>query len=120
MNIYVGNLPYTVESTELREAFEKHGEVISAEVIIDRRSNRSRGYGFVEMTDADGSAAIGALNGTEFQGRTLRVDESRPKSEKTSERSSNQKDQGRRSRQQQEQNTPEPGGIRGFIRKLFG
>jgi RNA recognition motif-containing protein len=87
MNIYVGNLPYNVRDEELRQAFEPYGEVLSAEVIMDRRSRRSRGYGFVEMAnDADAINAIEALDGSDMQGRSLRVDESRPNTEKRSRR----------------------------------
>lgn len=82
MNIYVGNLAYTVSDEELRAAFARHGTVSSAEVIIDRRSGRSRGYGFVEMPDeAQARAAIAALNGAEIKGRGVRVDVSQPKAE---------------------------------------
>jgi RNA recognition motif-containing protein len=80
MNIYVGNLPYNVQDAELRGAFEPYGTVTSVEVIFDRRTQRSRGYGFVEMeNENEANEAIGALNGSEFQGRELRVDESKPK-----------------------------------------
>ena len=83
MNIYVGNLPYSVKSEELREAFAPYGTVTSAEVIFDRRTKRSRGYGFVEMADDEaGRKAIAALNGSDFQGRELRVDESQPREQK--------------------------------------
>lgn len=87
MNIYVGNLPYSVQDEELREAFEAYGDVLSAEVIFDRRTQRSRGYGFVEMeNDDEAREAITALNGSDFQGRELRVDESKPKEEKPAAR----------------------------------
>ncbi len=79
MNIYVGNLAYSVTDAELKSAFEPYGQVVSAEVIIDKRTRRSRGYGFVRMASkAQGSAAIQALDGRELQGRPLRVDESKP------------------------------------------
>lgn len=85
MNIYVGNLPYSVRDEELRATFEPFGKVVSAEVIFDKRTRRSRGYGFVEMSqDAEAERAITALNGTELYGRELRVDASQPKSEKPS------------------------------------
>lgn len=122
MNIYVGNLPYSVRNDELREAFEEFGTVDSAEVIFDRRTKRSRGYGFVEMSNEDeGRDAIQALNGTNFQGRELRVDESKPKSEK--QRSS--KPRGQKRPQGSAQNaqpatTNEPGGLMGFVKKIFG
>jgi RNA recognition motif-containing protein len=81
MNIYVGNLSYTTTDDELKEAFERFGEVESARVIMDRVTNRSRGFGFVEMPNAsEGQAAISAMDGTEVQGRQLKVNEARPKS----------------------------------------
>ncbi|MFT4564360.1 MAG: RNA recognition motif-containing protein, partial [Gammaproteobacteria bacterium] len=90
MNIYVGNLPYNVQDAELRAAFEPYGAVNSVEVIFDRRTQRSRGYGFVEMENENEAVeAIEALNGSDFQGRELRVDESKPKEEKPSSRPRN-------------------------------
>lgn len=78
MNIYVGNLPYSTQESELRALFEKYGKVESVSIIVDRRSNRSRGYGFVEMaTEAEGRAALAGLSGYELEGRALRVDEAR-------------------------------------------
>lgn len=80
MNIYVGNLSFETGDAELRAAFEAHGEVTSASVITDRDTGRSRGFGFVEMPSADQArAAIQALNGTELGGRTLNVNEARPR-----------------------------------------
>ena len=125
MNIYVGNLPYTVRSEELREAFEEFGTVDAAEVIFDRRTKRSRGYGFVEMSDEqEGKDAIEALNGSDFQGRELRVDESKPKSEKSPS------DRPRRNNRQENHNgnpstsstqqTQRTGGLMGFVKKIFG
>ena len=74
--LYVGNLPFTTTDDELREVFEKHGTVESANVITDRDTGRSRGFGFVEMSDAAGAEnAMRALNGTDLGGRNLRVDE---------------------------------------------
>lgn len=82
MNIYVGNLSFDTGDAELRAAFEAHGEVSSASVITDRETGRSRGFGFVEMPSADqAKAAIAALNGTELGGRTLNVNEARPRGE---------------------------------------
>ena len=78
-NIYVGNLTYNATDETLRQTFEQHGQVASARVIIDRVSGRSRGFGFVEMDDADAAKAIEALNGTELDGRTLTVNEARPR-----------------------------------------
>ncbi len=80
MNIYVGNLPYRMTEDELREAFAAYGEVTSARVITDRESGRSKGFGFVEMSDnSDAQTAIDELNGKEMQGRPLRVNEARPR-----------------------------------------
>ena len=80
MNIYVGNLPFEATDETLETAFTAHGEVSSARVIIDRFSGRSRGFGFVEMSnDAEAQAAIAALNGKDFQGRALTVNEARPR-----------------------------------------
>jgi len=82
MNIYVGNLSFQTGDAELRAAFEAHGEVTSASVITDRETRRSRGFGFVEMPTAEqAKAAIAALNGTDLGGRTLNVNEARPRSE---------------------------------------
>jgi RNA recognition motif-containing protein len=79
MNIYIGNLSYSLRESELRRAFEAFGEVESAEIIIDRRTGRSRGYGFVKMpNDTAAETAIKALDGHELHGRQVRVDISRP------------------------------------------
>lgn len=123
MNIYVGNLPYSVRDEELRAAFEPFGQVLSAEVIFDKRTRRSRGYGFVEMGD-DGQArrAIESLNGTEFHGRELRVDASQPRSEKPmgSERRENNR-QPRNAGPRANSPAPAPtGGLKGFLKKIFG
>lgn len=83
MNIYVGNLSYRMEDKDLVEVFAKFGEVKSAKVIMDRETGRSKGFGFVEMETAQaGSDAIEALNGNECQGRTLRVNEAKPREER--------------------------------------
>lgn len=80
MNIYIGNLPYNISEDELRDLFATHGEVSSANVIIDRESGRSKGFGFVEMPDKDqAESAINALNETEIGGRNVRVNEARPR-----------------------------------------
>jgi cold-inducible RNA-binding protein len=80
--LYVGNLPYTTNDGELQQLFEQHGSVTSAQVVMDRDTGRSKGFGFVEMgTDAEAQAAITALHGAEFGGRTLTVNEARPKPE---------------------------------------
>lgn len=82
MNIYVGNLPHEVTDEELREAFEAFGQVTSVNIIKDRYSGQSRGFGFVEMpANAEGQAAISGLNGKEMKERTLTVSEARPRSE---------------------------------------
>ncbi len=82
MNIYVGNLSYTTTDEDLRQAFGAHGEVTSVNIIKDRFSGESRGFGFVEMaTNEEAQAAIAGLNGTEMGGRTLNVNEARPRSE---------------------------------------
>ncbi|MFQ5509070.1 MAG: RNA recognition motif domain-containing protein [Leptospirillia bacterium] len=82
MNLFVGNLSYDTTEVDLREAFEAFGQVTSAAVIMDRDSGRSRGFGFVEMsTDEEGRSAIEDLNGKEFQGRPLTVNEARPRGE---------------------------------------
>lgn len=82
MNIYVGNLSREVTDGDLREAFEAFGQVSSAMVIKDRFSGESRGFGFVEMPSrSEAQAAINGLNGTELKGRTLKVNEARPRSE---------------------------------------
>lgn len=79
-NIYVGNLPYGMRDEELRNMFTEYGAVSSAKVIIDRDTNRSKGFGFVEMDDkAAAQTAIDALNGSELSGRALRVNEARPR-----------------------------------------
>lgn len=80
MNIYVGKIAYEVTDDDLRVAFEEHGEVASAQVIVDRYSGRSRGFGFVEMENKEeAEAAINTLNGTELKGRAIVVNESRPR-----------------------------------------
>ena len=78
MNIYVGNISWGLEDQDLEEVFAEHGTVTSAKIIKDGATGRSRGFGFVEMSDG-GEAAIEALNGTEVDGRELVVNESRPK-----------------------------------------
>lgn len=78
MNIYVGNISWGMSDQDLENLFAEHGTVISAKIITDRMTNRSRGFGFVEMSDG-GEAAIDALNEAEIDGRKLVVNESRPK-----------------------------------------
>ncbi len=80
MNIYVGNLPYQTTEDELRSTFENYGEVASVRIIQDRNTGRSKGFGFVEMPDQEGAKkAIEAIDGMEFSGRTLKVNEARPR-----------------------------------------
>ena len=79
-NIYVGNLSFQTTNDELRSAFEEFGQVSSANVIQDRETGRSRGFGFVEMPDGDAAQqAIQQMNESEFQGRKLTVNEARPR-----------------------------------------
>ena len=80
-NVYVGNLAFSVTSDALRELFAQYGSVASAAAITDRETGRSRGFGFVEM-DEGGDAAIEALNGKEWEGRTLTVNEARPRQDR--------------------------------------
>ncbi|WP_406699966.1 RNA-binding protein [Singulisphaera sp. Ch08] len=84
-NIYVGNLPYDTSGDELKQLFEAYGVVSNGQVIIDKFSGRSRGFGFVEMDhDDEAQAAIEALNGTSYGGRPLTVNEARPREERSS------------------------------------
>jgi RNA recognition motif-containing protein len=81
VKIYVGNLSYSTDNDGLRAAFEQFGEVSSAEVVFDRNTNRSRGFGFVEMPNEDeAKAAIAGLDGKDLEGRALKVNEARPRS----------------------------------------
>ena len=83
MNIYVGNLAFTVSEEDLKKAFEAFGQVASANVIRDQYSNQSKGFGFVEMPESsEAQAAISALNGKELNGRSLSVNQARPKTDK--------------------------------------
>ncbi len=80
MKIYVGNLPYSSTDASLRDLFAQHGTVTSSSVVMDRETGRSRGFGFVEMAnDDEAQAAINALNGFNYEGRALTVNEARPK-----------------------------------------
>src|SRR5947209_1104875 len=80
--LYVGNLSYGVTDSDLQTMFEAHGTVRSAQVIMDRDTGRSKGFGFVEMdNDAEAQAAIAAMNGKQVEGRALTVNEARPKTE---------------------------------------
>jgi len=81
--LYVGNLSYDTTSDELKQLFAAHGSVISADVIMDRSTGRSKGFGFVEMSsDAEAQAAISALNGQEQNGRALTVNEAKPREDR--------------------------------------
>ena len=83
MNIYVSNLSFNVQDEDLREFFTEYGEVTSAKIINDRETGRSRGFGFVEMTDDEASKkAIAELDGAEVEGRTIKVMEAKPKEDK--------------------------------------
>jgi RNA recognition motif-containing protein len=83
MNIYVGNLSWNSTDDDLRSAFEAFGEVSSAKVIMDRETGRSRGFGFVEMSDDNAAKqAIEGMNDKDLQGRTLRVNEARPRDDR--------------------------------------
>lgn len=88
MNIYVSNLPYQVVDEDLRSYFAEYGEVSSAKVITDKYTNRSKGFGFVEMSDdAAAEKAIAELNGATIQGREIKVNVAKPKEEKSPVRS---------------------------------
>ncbi|MDW8458589.1 MAG: RNA-binding protein [Verrucomicrobiota bacterium] len=83
MNIFVGNLPYSATDMDLRAAFEAHGTVTSASVILDKFTGKSRGFGFVEMPNREEAlAAIAALNEKQMNGRALRVNEAQPREER--------------------------------------
>ncbi|MBA3605325.1 MAG: RNA-binding protein [Actinomycetota bacterium] len=79
MNLYVGNLPYQTTSDDLASLFGRVGIVTSAQVIMDRETGRSRGFGFVEMSDDDGRKAIDELTGADLGGRSITVNEARPR-----------------------------------------
>lgn len=83
MKIYVGNLPFSTTESDLHDAFSEHGDVSSVSIITDRETGRSRGFGFVEMND-DGAAreAINAMNGAQLDGRSLTVNEARPREDR--------------------------------------
>ena len=82
-NIFVGNLSFNTTEDELRKAFEAYGQVDRVSILTDRDTGRSRGFGFVEMTNADeGEKAIAGLNGSQLGGRTINVNEARPKAER--------------------------------------
>ncbi|MCB0836268.1 MAG: RNA-binding protein [Bacteroidetes bacterium] len=82
MNIYVGNIPYNFTEDDLNDMFSNFGEVTSAKIIIDRETGKSKGFGFVDMEDdEEGQEAIDGLNGRDINGRALKVNEAKPKSE---------------------------------------
>jgi len=81
ITLYVGNLPWGVTEEELAEAFSACGQVEAARIITDRETGRSRGFGFVEIADADVAKAIETMNGSELKGRQIVVNEARPRSE---------------------------------------
>jgi len=85
MNIYVGNLPYTATDTDLRDTFAQYGDVSSVQLITDKFTGESKGFGFVEMSsNSQADAAIKALNGTAMKGRNITVNQAKPKSERPS------------------------------------
>jgi cold-inducible RNA-binding protein len=84
INIYVGNLSFNATESDLRSAFEAHGQVIRASVVTDRETGRSRGFGFVEMEDREaGLKAIEAINGKAIAGREVRVNEAQPREQRS-------------------------------------
>lgn len=87
MNIYVGNLPFTITEEELQSAFAEFGEVSSVSIIKDKFSGQSKGFGFIEMpSDSEADAAIKALNEREMKGRNLRVNQAKPREERPAHR----------------------------------
>jgi RNA recognition motif-containing protein len=98
MKIYVGNLSYTVTEEDLRQAFEAFGQVSSASIIKDKFSGQSKGFGFIEMpTKEEAETAISGMNGKDMKGRTLNVNEARPRSDDSRGRSAGRRP-GNRSR----------------------
>jgi cold-inducible RNA-binding protein len=82
-NLYVGNLPHSTTESELRTVFQAYGEVEKVSIVTDRETGRARGFGFVEMANAgEAEKAIAALNGTELGGRTLTINEAKPKTDR--------------------------------------
>ncbi|QCC86322.1 RNA-binding protein [Desulfovibrio desulfuricans] len=78
-SIYVGNLPWSATQESVESLFSPYGEVLSVKLVSDRETGRARGFGFVEMEDADAINAIAALDGKEFEGRALRINKAEPK-----------------------------------------
>lgn len=88
MNIYVGNLPYSVTEDDLRETFAQYGEVMSVNLITDKFSGQSKGFAFVEMpSNSEADAAIKALNDTDYKGRNIKVNQAKPRGERPQRRS---------------------------------
>ena len=80
--LYVGNIPYSASEDDIRALFEQHGDVESVKLINDRETGRFRGFGFVQMDEGGAGAAIESLNGSDFGGRTLRVNEAREREQR--------------------------------------
>ena len=78
-SIYVGNLPWSANEEQVQDLFAEYGSVLSVKLVSDRDTGRARGFGFVEMEDADAINAIAALDGKEFEGRALRINKAEPK-----------------------------------------
>lgn len=85
-NLYVGNLPWSTSEDALRDAFAQYGEVTSVKIVMDRETGRSRGFGFVEMDDSGADEAIRNLDGANFEGRNLKVNEARPRQPRPAKR----------------------------------
>lgn len=126
MNIYIGNLSYKARETDLKAVFEKFGKVDSIEIIVDRRTRRSRGYAFVEMSNGQAAQeAIKALDGKEFMGRSLRVDasqsqEGRPRSQASRGRTAVERQPSPTLSSDKKKTVEETeGGVLGFFKKLF-
>ena len=84
MKIYIGNMPYSITSEDLSALFEAHGRVQDAQVITDRETGRSKGFGFIDMPDnSEADEAIKALNATQLKGRQITVNQARPRRERT-------------------------------------
>jgi RNA recognition motif-containing protein len=84
--LFVGNLSFNTTEDQLRELFAQHGTVISAKLVMDRETGRSRGFGFIEMNEADVAKAQAALNGQQVDGRPLRIDEARERTDRGGDR----------------------------------
>ncbi len=127
MNIYVGNLPYNATEQELLGIFQRFGKVTSIAVVVDKRTNRSRGYGFVDMPDDNQALkAIRELDGSDFKGRSLRVDQSQPRTDRRQSTRDRRMSPSRRTedlranpRQTSSQAAAVGGGLMGFLRRLL-